>query len=208
MFWSIIWLILTTDKTSVVTCEFYAVMLNIFLMCLNWSSVVFSVIIYSSIYLNQPNHFVISYGFNTSSLNKYSGLNYGQIFLISQLLDCVIWKSLPLTVLVYIHYQGACQVHLTAPPLTMTTKHVTKHFNLRKFLFMKANMRTINITSIPGVINASNISTKELCSDMYYLYCRDNHLQIWRTFITPCPATCKINNIICITPSDCRHFLS
>ena len=42
---------------------------------------IFSVAIYSEVWINHQNHFVISYGFNTSSSNKYLGLNNGNTFL-------------------------------------------------------------------------------------------------------------------------------
>ena len=65
----IIWLILTTDASSVVTCVLHAAVVNLFLMYLNQFFMFFSVVIYSSISMNCPNHFVISYIFNISFLS-------------------------------------------------------------------------------------------------------------------------------------------
>ena len=78
---SIIWLMLTIDKSPVVTCKLCAVIFNLFLMNLNWSYMVFFVAIYCRICVSCSSPCVISYSFKTSSLSKYSWQNCGHIVL-------------------------------------------------------------------------------------------------------------------------------
>ena len=62
MFWLIIWLIQTTDKTYAL----HAVIFIIFLMYFNQSLMLFFDVIYSVVCINHQNHFVILYIFNTT----------------------------------------------------------------------------------------------------------------------------------------------
>ena len=68
-------------------CALHAVILNLFMMWLNQSFMVFSVDIYSCLCINSHNSSIICHGFNTFSLSKYSSLNYGHIFLYSPFYD-------------------------------------------------------------------------------------------------------------------------
>ena len=95
VFWLIIWLILTNDM-SVLICMLHAVISNLFLMYLNWSSVFSPAFAYSRACTNCLNHFVIFGGLITSSITEYSGLNHHPIFLVpSRLTLLPMGSSLP-----------------------------------------------------------------------------------------------------------------